>query len=59
MPTRILLFVLLRLHWSLLDLVHEDERWRQLAESEPTAPWAAEIAQTPAIAPAITGEAST
>ncbi|MEM9173679.1 MAG: hypothetical protein AAGC67_00450 [Myxococcota bacterium] len=32
MSTRILLFILLRLHWSLLDLVHEDARWQRLAD---------------------------
>lgn len=50
MSTRILLFVLLRLHWSFLDLVHEDERWQQLADSPETTVYGVEIASTPAAA---------
>ena len=37
MSTRILLFIVLRLHWSFLDLVHENEQWVQLAEALPFA----------------------
>ena len=33
MSARILIFIVLRLHWSLIDLVPEDERWRALSEA--------------------------
>lgn len=48
MPTRILLFILLRLHWSLLDLFHEDEQWRRLAEAPAVAAYEVDAHAEPA-----------